>query len=921
MKTQHITKTAFCIHIWIAGLFFFATFVSQSAFAAPANPNPTIYQQPDGTELTVQMKGDETIRWAVTPDGYTLLFTKDGYLEYADLDKRGDLKPSGVRASNENSRNAEEQRFLRKVPKGLFYSDVQVNALRETPYGAQYAAKKQRKGLTRENTYIGKIKIPLVLVGFQGKPITRTKEEFENLVNQKDYIGLPGDTVQGSVRDYFYDMSYERMEFEVEVFGPYMMPQAASAYSGEGQTHPLARALIDSIRADGANFADYDADNNGIIDGLHLIYAGYERTPIGSHAGTFALYDTVPVIVDDIQIPMFSISAEFSGDARDNEKELTFIGPIIHEILHVFGLPDTYDANGDPNGAAIAIYTWDVMAEGFASGPKGKFGSCPVKLSAWGRVFLGWTDLKVLEEPADITLLSPDEENVVYRINTAVEGEYYLIENRQQTSWDMYQAGAGMLIYQVDENFLGWYRRCVNCEATNRGYFTVQAACANKTSGCNIKFDQEPWPQRGKTSFTDETRPHAKSKMGFNTNKPITDIVQDTNNLSVSFKFRGGAPKGIYVKAGTIVMPDYFHENGEREVKMKIENLGFPVESAKVEWKVDDVDQTPYTWTASANDSLASGEERIFTLGKANLTEGKHTICATIVVENNTATNMTQSCKIVTVTPAFFSEDFEDELSGWTFVNGNQENKWIVDTALASLGTKSAYISNDGFSNIYNTATEKANVSHLYRDITFPMPDSANMFDIYFDFKGIGELTNLKTKDVSEYDYLEVRLVEANVTPVAGTALKVGTSTGKYYYKNEWVNVKASLPASYAGTTKRLVFTWCNDKGFFEGQGGDGVQSPAAIDNIGITLGKVQSSSIFSDIEIDNSSDLKIWTQDDVLYVKGLEAGQTWQIYNLLGNLVRQGTASSETTKIENVNLLNGVYVFLSNGKSAKFVR
>ncbi len=121
------------------------------------------------------------------------------------------------------------------------------------------------------------------MVGFQGKPITRTKEEFENLVNQKDYIGLPGDTVQGSVRDYFYDMSYERMEFEVEVFGPYMMPQAASAYSGEGQTHPLARALIDSIRADGANFADYDADNNGIIDGLHLIYAGYERTPIGRH--------------------------------------------------------------------------------------------------------------------------------------------------------------------------------------------------------------------------------------------------------------------------------------------------------------------------------------------------------------------------------------------------------------------------------------------------------------------------------------------------------------------------------------------------------------------------------------------------------------------------------------------------------------
>ncbi len=54
------------------------------ASAAPAYPYPVSYQLPDGSELTIQLKGDEWLHWAVSEDGFTVLFNDDGFLEYAE---------------------------------------------------------------------------------------------------------------------------------------------------------------------------------------------------------------------------------------------------------------------------------------------------------------------------------------------------------------------------------------------------------------------------------------------------------------------------------------------------------------------------------------------------------------------------------------------------------------------------------------------------------------------------------------------------------------------------------------------------------------------------------------------------------------------------------------------------------------------
>ncbi|HPO62029.1 MAG TPA: BNR-repeat neuraminidase N-terminal domain-containing protein, partial [Candidatus Kapabacteria bacterium] len=155
------------------------------------------------------------------------------------------------------------------------------------------------------------------------------------------------------------------------------------------------------------------------------------------------------------------------------------------------------------------------------------------------------------------------------------------------------------------------------------------------------------------------------------------------------------------------------------------------------------------------------------------------------------------------------------EANGWTVVNP-ATNQWWAGTATSYAGTRSAYISNDnGASNQYTNSTSQ--VAHLYRDVVFP----ANEIPVLsFYWKGYGE---------GNYDDLSVYLTETGFVPVANTTY-IGSATqigATYSMSNSWNFVSIPLSIAYAGTTKRLIFSWRND-------GYMGSNPPSAIDNIKI---------------------------------------------------------------------------------------
>ena len=55
------------------------------ASAVPAIPTPQKVTQPNGEELTVQIKGDEFFHYMTTADGYTIVKNDQGYFAYGTL--------------------------------------------------------------------------------------------------------------------------------------------------------------------------------------------------------------------------------------------------------------------------------------------------------------------------------------------------------------------------------------------------------------------------------------------------------------------------------------------------------------------------------------------------------------------------------------------------------------------------------------------------------------------------------------------------------------------------------------------------------------------------------------------------------------------------------------------------------------------
>ena len=175
-------------------------------------------------------------------------------------------------------------------------------------------------------------------------------------------------------------------------------------------------------------------------------------------------------------------------------------------------------------------------------------------------------------------------------------------------------------------------------------------------------------------------------------------------------------------------------------------------------------------------------------------------------------------CSTVLIDPAGdggfeLGAEFTD--NSWTHVYSapTQTNRWYLGTAPTGYtGLRCAFISNDGVS--YNYALTTSTV-FLYKDISFP--DGETDIRLSFDYKGVGQQSAA---------YLRVLLVSTSTVLYPNNPPAIGNAIGYQFYNltPEWTKAGISIPASTAGTQKRLVFMWKNAT--------TGYNPPAAIDNI-----------------------------------------------------------------------------------------
>lgn len=170
--------------------------------------------------------------------------------------------------------------------------------------------------------------------------------------------------------------------------------------------------------------------------------------------------------------------------------------------------------------------------------------------------------------------------------------------------------------------------------------------------------------------------------------------------------------------------------------------------------------------------------------------------------------------------------------NGWTVTGASPSTRWVCSTGAAGYtGARGGYITNDAStppSHAYTIATTTA--THIYRNITIPAGQTD--ISLSFDWRGEGEFAF-----GTLYDGMKIWIVPTTHTPAYGTATTaIGTApTGRiqignvngYSTQATWINSNVTIPATYAGTSVRLVFEWINDNA-------DGTQPPIAIDNISL---------------------------------------------------------------------------------------
>lgn len=513
----------------IIGVILMLNLIVTPLYSVTAWPYPVEFTQPDGTKITVLLKGDEKMKWAETTDGYTILFNSEGFYEYAKLNETQDLVRSAIIAEDPEERSGEAKAFLSGLEKHLQYSLQQENCLQSIQQ--IYSEQAQQAFPTS-----GSRKLICILMSYADVPFTKTQADFDNLFNQ---IGYNADGATGSVRDFYKENSYNQLDLTVTVVGPYVANNNMAYYgandANDDDTNP--RALISEAvqKADAdVNYADYDNDGNGYVDGVYVIFAGYgEEAGAAANAIWSHAWNISSLTLDGKIISRYSCSPELRGNTGTG---LTRIGVICHEFGHVLGASDFYDTDYETNGQFTGTGKWDLMANGSWNNS----GATPAHHNAYTKTQVyKWGTATTLSTATQLTLPNAETNNsAFYILNTTTSGEYFILENRQKTGFDAYLPGHGLIIYHKNKNGVNnttypqqFYPVCAS--ATSNPGSTAATYGSINSGGC-------PFPgTSGKTSFTDFTTPYARSWLGAKTYSPITNISEDTNLGTITFDYKG----------------------------------------------------------------------------------------------------------------------------------------------------------------------------------------------------------------------------------------------------------------------------------------------------------------------------------------------------------------------------------------------
>ena len=509
--------------------------VTAAVFAVPAKPGQSkLITLTDGTTVSATLVGDEFGHYWLGTDGRA----------YQAL-------------------NGEE-----------VYSVVDLQAVKQHASARRMAANQHRsKRLARRKVgemggITGEKKGLIILVNFKDTVFKESNDNdlFQRIANKK---GFNEGDFKGSMYDYFYDQSDGQFELTFDVVGPVTVNQNQSYYGTNignvrgNDEHPAEMVIEALKKADPlVDYANYDWDGDKVVEQVYVVYAGKGEAD-GGAANTIWPHEwnlssanyygdgAGAQTLDGVTIDTYACGGELNGDGK-----IAGIGTMCHEFSHCLGYPDFYDTD-DSGGQGMGA--WDLMDYGSYNGN----GYRPAGYTSYERWVAGWKEPIELETTLSVTnmkaLTDGGDSYIIY--NKGNNNEYYLLENRQKTSWDASIPGKGLLILHVDYDATVWADNEPNDDPDHQRMTWIPA----DNSYSLIGDAGDPFPNGSVNAFNKNTTPAAEfynenSDGTYFMDSSVENITQNADS-TISFLFKSqtnvAAPKfslaaGRYIEPQTV---------------------------------------------------------------------------------------------------------------------------------------------------------------------------------------------------------------------------------------------------------------------------------------------------------------------------------------------------------------------------------
>lgn len=280
--------------------------------AAPADPEPAIFTDPDGLATpALFLQGDEHFSWMSDEEGFTVVQDLRGYYVYADKKNDGRLTPSTKRVGFINPSTLKLEKSLKpdidKRPDDALKSDekpskkayerwkLSLPKKAETTPGFQPVSGEQRRQLWREpiaplcdyngnrtNPCVVKHLVVLVRFADHASRDLPTRTSYETLFNDEN---------SESVKNFFKVNSHGALILDTHVTDWVQVARTeeyavANEYNAatnkttyyygrnRGQTRQTWKEALEILEGQGFDFSAFDDDGDGYIDALTIVHSG-----------------------------------------------------------------------------------------------------------------------------------------------------------------------------------------------------------------------------------------------------------------------------------------------------------------------------------------------------------------------------------------------------------------------------------------------------------------------------------------------------------------------------------------------------------------------------------------------------------------------------------------------------------------------